>query len=131
MCGVGFRVVTSSDCVTADSDECAENSNLCESGHCLNLPGGYRCECDMGFIPTADGKSCDGKTARRNRPLQLLPPAVAFKLKSAVVGSSAYRLPQLTSTWQTETQAGRSRSGTESKATAAIQGGKTLCVTVE
>lgn len=67
-CG-GVRRRTVSDCVcdcvvTADSDECAENSNLCESGHCLNLPGGYRCECDMGFIPTADGKACDGKTAR-------------------------------------------------------------------
>lgn len=46
---------------TADSDECAENGNLCESGHCLNLPGGFRCECDMGFIPTPDGKACDGK----------------------------------------------------------------------
>lgn len=47
---------------SADSDECAENSNLCESGHCLNLPGGYRCDCDMGFIATADGKACEGKT---------------------------------------------------------------------
>lgn len=47
-----------------DSDECAENGNLCESGHCLNLPGGYRCECDMGFIPTPDGKACEGKAAQ-------------------------------------------------------------------
>lgn len=45
----------------ADSDECADNSNLCESGHCLNMPGGYRCECDMGFIATTDGKACEGK----------------------------------------------------------------------
>uniref|UniRef100_A0A3Q0T1D8 Fibrillin 1 n=1 Tax=Amphilophus citrinellus TaxID=61819 RepID=A0A3Q0T1D8_AMPCI len=44
---------------TADSDECAENSNLCENGHCLNLPGGFRCECDMGFITTPDGKACE------------------------------------------------------------------------
>ncbi|XP_073320826.1 fibrillin-1 isoform X2 [Pagrus major] len=43
----------------SDSDECAENGNLCESGHCLNLPGGFRCECDMGFIPTPDGKACE------------------------------------------------------------------------
>ncbi|XP_036073377.1 fibrillin-1 isoform X2 [Oryzias melastigma] len=42
----------------SDSDECAENGNLCESGHCLNLPGGFRCECDMGFIATDDGKAC-------------------------------------------------------------------------
>lgn len=45
----------------ADSDECAENSNLCENGHCLNMPGGFRCECDMGFFPTPDGKACEGK----------------------------------------------------------------------
>lgn len=45
----------------ADSDECAENSNLCENGHCLNMPGGFRCECDMGFFPTHDGKACEGK----------------------------------------------------------------------
>lgn len=51
-------------CVTADSDECAENSDLCDNGNCLNLPGGYRCECDMGFVPTVDGKACDGETAR-------------------------------------------------------------------
>ncbi|TKS69600.1 Fibrillin-1 MP340 [Collichthys lucidus] len=43
----------------SDSDECADNGNLCESGHCLNLPGGFRCECDMGFIPTSDGKACE------------------------------------------------------------------------
>ncbi|KAM9409241.1 fibrillin-1 isoform 1-T1 [Pholidichthys leucotaenia] len=43
----------------SDSDECAENSNLCENGHCLNLPGGFRCECDMGFITTVDGKACE------------------------------------------------------------------------
>lgn len=53
------------DCVCVitptDSDECAENSNLCESGHCLNLPGGFRCECDMGFMPTPDRKACEGK----------------------------------------------------------------------
>lgn len=47
-----------------DSDECAENGNLCESGHCLNLPGGFRCECDMGFIPTPDGKACEGKATQ-------------------------------------------------------------------
>lgn len=50
-------------CSGTDSDECADNVNLCESGNCLNVPGGYRCECDMGFIPTPDGKACEGKTA--------------------------------------------------------------------
>lgn len=50
--------------ISTDTDECTENTNLCESGHCLNLPGGFRCECDMGFIPTTDGKACEGKADR-------------------------------------------------------------------
>ncbi|XP_078480085.1 fibrillin-2-like [Lampetra fluviatilis] len=41
-----------------DMDECAENVNLCEFGQCLNSAGGYRCECEMGFVPTVDGRSC-------------------------------------------------------------------------
>lgn len=44
----------------ADLDECSENLNLCGNGQCLNAPGGYRCECDMGFVPSADGKACEG-----------------------------------------------------------------------
>ena len=43
-----------------DLDECSENLNLCGNGQCLNAPGGYRCECDMGFVPSADGKACEG-----------------------------------------------------------------------
>ncbi len=42
-------------------DECADNVNLCENGQCLNAPGGYRCECEMGFTPTEDSKACQGK----------------------------------------------------------------------
>lgn len=38
--------------VPLDRDECAENVALCEeTGQCLNVPGGYRCECEMGFSP--------------------------------------------------------------------------------
>lgn len=44
-----------------DVDECADNVNLCENGHCLNAPGGYRCECEMGFTPTEDSKACQGE----------------------------------------------------------------------
>ena len=43
-----------------DLDECSENLNLCGNGQCLNAPGGYRCECDMGFVPSVDGKACEG-----------------------------------------------------------------------
>jgi len=46
--------------VFTDLDECSENLNLCENGQCLNAPGGYRCECDMGFLPSPDGKACEG-----------------------------------------------------------------------
>lgn len=42
-------------------DECADNVNLCENGQCLNAPGGYRCECEMGFTTTDDSKACRGK----------------------------------------------------------------------
>lgn len=45
----------------ADVDECADNVNLCENGQCLNAPGGYRCECEMGFNPTEDSKACQGE----------------------------------------------------------------------
>uniref|UniRef100_A0A8C3X9N4 Fibrillin 3 n=1 Tax=Catagonus wagneri TaxID=51154 RepID=A0A8C3X9N4_9CETA len=41
-----------------DRDECAENVDLCENGQCLNAPGGYRCECEMGFSPTEDQRAC-------------------------------------------------------------------------
>uniref|UniRef100_A0A8C2EYV8 Fibrillin 2b n=1 Tax=Cyprinus carpio TaxID=7962 RepID=A0A8C2EYV8_CYPCA len=44
--------------VCPDMDECADNVNLCENGQCLNAPGGYRCECEMGFTPTEDSKAC-------------------------------------------------------------------------
>ena len=60
-----FVFTDSVSVINTDSDECADNGNLCESGHCLNLPGGFRCECDMGFFPTTDGKACEGKTTQR------------------------------------------------------------------
>ena len=47
-------------CSLSDMDECADNVNLCENGQCLNAPGGYRCECEMGFTPTEDSKACQG-----------------------------------------------------------------------
>jgi hypothetical protein len=44
----------------SDVDECSVNSNLCENGQCLNYPGSYRCECDMGFAPKDEDKTCIG-----------------------------------------------------------------------
>lgn len=48
---------------STDVDECAENINLCENGQCLNAPGAFRCECEMGFTPASDSKSCQGEAA--------------------------------------------------------------------
>lgn len=67
-------------------DECADNVNLCENGQCLNAPGGYRCECEMGFTPTEDSKACQGAapTLPRFTPLcALLSPADSAYFSSA------------------------------------------------
>lgn len=60
--GMGKLLRESNLCffLALDLDECSENLNLCGNGQCLNAPGGYRCECDMGFVPSADGKACEG-----------------------------------------------------------------------
>ncbi|KAF2976919.1 hypothetical protein EK904_001396 [Melospiza melodia maxima] len=55
------RAAPSPVSLPADVDECADNVNLCENGQCLNAPGGYRCECEMGFNPTEDSKACQGE----------------------------------------------------------------------
>ena len=44
----------------SDVDECEEDLELCKNGQCLNEPGSYRCECDMGFGPTMDLTDCEG-----------------------------------------------------------------------
>lgn len=46
---------------SSDRDECAEDVGLCENGQCLNAPGGYRCECEMGFNPVEDHRICQGE----------------------------------------------------------------------
>ncbi|KAL1420962.1 hypothetical protein MTO96_004329 [Rhipicephalus appendiculatus] len=40
------------------SNECDLRPGLCENGRCVNTNTGYRCECDDGFKPTLDDKSC-------------------------------------------------------------------------
>lgn len=43
-----------------DIDECANDPTLCENGHCTNTPGGYYCDCDVGFTKTNDERACLG-----------------------------------------------------------------------
>lgn len=51
VCDSGFR----GDGYTClDVDECIENPMLCENGNCLNYPGSFRCECEMGFMHPND-----------------------------------------------------------------------------
>ena len=53
-CKRGFEKVDSRSC--KDTDECNNNPDLCGNGNCINLLGGYKCECDAGFNPD---KNCD------------------------------------------------------------------------
>ena len=43
----------------SDMDECLLDPELCRNAQCVNYPGGYRCECDMGF--TLVNQTCVGK----------------------------------------------------------------------
>ncbi|XP_026682343.1 fibrillin-2-like, partial [Diaphorina citri] len=51
VCDEGFRGDGYS---CEDIDECTDNTNYCENGHCLNYPGSFRCECEMGFMNPDD-----------------------------------------------------------------------------
>ena len=43
-----------------DINECAEDSNLCQNGQCMNKDGGYWCKCNPGFEPNEDMTKCEG-----------------------------------------------------------------------
>lgn len=60
ICPEGYQQVGMTD-ECRDIDECRINSRLCSNGQCINLEGGYRCDCHIGFEPSPDGKSCIGK----------------------------------------------------------------------
>lgn len=34
---------------------------LCQNGKCMNIRGGYRCMCNVGYKLTMDAKRCLGK----------------------------------------------------------------------
>jgi len=57
-CGHGLIVLCV--CVT-DIDECSINAELCAHGQCINYPGGYRCDCDMGFTGADKERACVGQ----------------------------------------------------------------------
>lgn len=45
----------------ADVDECLQEGQLCENGHCTNIEGSFECQCEMGYIPAEDKQSCEGE----------------------------------------------------------------------
>ena len=46
----------------SDVNECQTIPGVCQNGRCLNLQGGYRCQCQPGYRVSADGKRCIGKS---------------------------------------------------------------------
>ena len=40
-----------------DVDECQDPAT-CRPGHCINLPGSYRCECRPPWVPGPSGRDC-------------------------------------------------------------------------
>ena len=51
---------TTIGCVpVADIDECRQRGT-CRNGRCVNTQGSFRCECNAGFVLSADGSYCTG-----------------------------------------------------------------------
>lgn len=48
----------SDDC--EDINECSTVPGVCENGKCVNTEGSYRCDCQPGYRPSHDYKSCIG-----------------------------------------------------------------------
>ena len=47
VCDAGF---SGNGTICQDIDECSDDPTLCDNGQCLNYPGSFRCECEMGFM---------------------------------------------------------------------------------
>ena len=44
-----------------DENECELDSALCQPGTCMNTIGGYKCDCQEGYVPSEDGRKCIGR----------------------------------------------------------------------
>ena len=54
--------------ILIDIDKCKEGTHDCSNfARCVNLIGGYDCECHAGF--EGDGTTCTGMTARTTLPV--------------------------------------------------------------
>ncbi|XP_058489701.1 latent-transforming growth factor beta-binding protein 4 isoform X3 [Solea solea] len=56
VCEPGYQVTQTGKCV--DINECVNKTVCGDHSTCENQIGSYLCECDQGFISTADGKDC-------------------------------------------------------------------------
>lgn len=48
--------------ISTDIDECDNNYDEC-SDICINVPGGYNCDCNNGYYLMSNGKDCEGTYA--------------------------------------------------------------------
>lgn len=52
------------DLYFSDKDECRDAStNKCEH-HCVNMRGGYKCGCKIGYVLNQDKETCSGTYGR-------------------------------------------------------------------
>ena len=45
--------------ISTDIDECDNSYDEC-SDICINVPGGYNCDCQNGYYLKSNGKDCEG-----------------------------------------------------------------------